>query len=182
MTQYATLKDLIYRADGDEVVQRGLSSLRATYRHEVPSAASLDAAVSDPRVDDVAMATDDGLLYLYNGTTWSAIETPKVDQALLDASAVADDYLRGRYTLPLAGLPRTLVLMVCDIARYFLYDDAVIDIVEKRYRDAVSWLIKIAAGTVTLDSVEAEPPATSTGSANISGPGRVFSRDSMRDL
>jgi len=182
MSQYATLKDLVYRADGDEVVQRGLSTLRANYRQEVTSAANLVDSVADPRVDDIAMAADDGLLYLFNGETWSAIPTPKIDRALQDASDIADDYLRGRYTLPLAGLPRALVLMVCDIARYFLYDDAVTDIVEKRYKDALSWLRKVAAGTVQLDSAEAEPPSTSTGSANISGPDRVFSRDSMRDL
>ena len=45
MSQYATLLNLIYRADGDEVIQRGLSSLRATYRQEVPSAASLVTTV-----------------------------------------------------------------------------------------------------------------------------------------
>ncbi|MEZ5571173.1 MAG: DUF1320 domain-containing protein [Halioglobus sp.] len=181
MSQYATVKDLIYRTDGDEIVQRGLSNLRATYRQEVSSAALLDS-VSDPRVDDIAMAEDDGFLYRFDGESWAAVPTPKIDRALLDASDIADDYLRGRYTLPLAGLPRALVLNVSDIARYFLYDDAVTEIVEKRYQGAVQWLGKVASGAITLDSTEASPPETSTGSANISGPGRIFSRDSMRDL
>lgn len=182
MSQYATLMDLIYRADGDEIVQRGLSHLRATYRQEVPAEADLDSAVADPRIDDIALVAEDGLLYLYNGVTWSAIPTPKIDRALLDASAFADDFLRGRYLLPLAGIPRTLTLMVCDIARYYLYDDAATETVERRYKDAHAWLIKIANGTVTLDGTEAEPKASSTGSAHISGSGRVFSRGSMEGL
>ena len=179
---YATLKDLIYRADGDEVVQRGLSSLRATYRQEVPTAADLATAISDPRPDDVALVALDGLLYWYNGATWSAIATPKVDRALLDASAVADDYLRGKYTLPLVGIPHTLVLMVCDIARYYLYDDTATETVVRRYKDAMAWLIQVANGTVPLDTIDAPTPASGKGSATITGSGRVFSRDSMRDL
>lgn len=179
---YATLKDLIYRADGDEVVQRGLSALRITYRQVVPTTAELSTAIADPRPDDVALVELDGRLYLYNGVIWSAIDTPKIDRALEDASAFADDFLRGRYLLPLAGVPRTLTLMVCDITRYYLYDDAATETIERRYKDAQAWLIKIANGTVTLDGAEAQPKASSTGSAHIGGTGRVFSRDSMSDL
>lgn len=182
MSQYATLKDLVYRADGDEIVQRGLSQFRATYRQEAPLAADLMTAVADPRVDDIAMAADDGLFYRYGGEEWNAIETPKIDRALQDASAYADDFLRGRYALPLAGIPRTLVLMVCDIARYYLYDDAATELVERRYKDAQAWLIKIANGSLRLDGVDAAPTENSTNAAVITGSGRVFSRDSMRDL
>lgn len=182
MSQYATAKDLIYRADGDEIVQRGLSSLRATYRQEVPTEEELVDAVSDPRPDDIALCADDALLYHYDGETWSAIAAPKITQALTDASALADDYLRGRYELPLAGIPRTLVLVVCDIARWNLYDDAVTEIVEKRYKEAVAWLAKVNKGDIPLDGIDAPLVTGGTSSANISGPGRVFSRDSMRDL
>ena len=73
-----------------------------------------------------------------------------MDKALADASAYADDFLRGRYTLPLAGIPRTLTLMVCDIARFYLYDDAATDIVERRYKDAQSWLIKLGLVAVSM--------------------------------
>lgn len=182
MSQYATLTDLIYRADGDEIVQRGLSFLRATYRHEVPTQAALATDVADPRPEDIALVTEDGLLYLYNGAIWSPIPTPKIDRALLDASAYADDFLRGRYTLPLAGTPRTLVLAVCDIARYYLYDDAATEIVTSRYKDAMAWLIKIANGSVSLDGVEAPASAEGTGGATLMAGERVFSRDSMSGL
>lgn len=179
---YATLKDLIYRADGDEIVQRGLSFLRAAYRQEVPTAADLVSAISDPRPDDVALVAEDGLLYLYNGDAWSAIDAPKVNQALADASAFADDYLRGKYVLPLAGTPRTLVLTVCDLARYFLYDDAAPELVTRRYKDAREWLIKLSQGAVTLDGVEAPAAPAGTGSATLVADERVFSRDSMSGL
>lgn len=182
MSQYATLRELIERTDGEEVVQRGLPSLRASYRLAVATVPDLVGSIADPRPDDVALVEADGLLYLYSGESWSAIATPKITQALQDASALADDYLRARYTLPLAGLPRTLVLNVCDIARYYLYDDAATDAVTARYNQALTWLKNVASGTVTLDAAEAAATNTGQGSAHIAGQDRVFSRDSMADF
>lgn len=182
MSQYATLKDLIERTDGNEVVQRGVSSLLLNYRQSAATAANLVDTISGPVVDDAVLAEDDGLLYRFDGQSWAAIATPKIDRALTDASTIVDDYLRGRYALPLPGIPRSIVLHVCDIARYFLYDDAATEQVAERYKAAITWLKSVAAGTVVLDSTEAPLPEQSKGSANITGPGRVFSRDTMEDF
>ena len=152
---YATLQDLIQRADGDEIVQRGLSDLRLRYRQAVAQAADLADIISGPTADDVALAEDDDLLYRYSGESWSAIAAPKITRALEDASALADDHLRSRHVLPLAGVPRTLVFAVCDIARYYLYDDKPTEIVAERHRLALAWLKSLAAGSVVLDGTQA---------------------------
>ena len=179
MTQYATLTDLIQRAGGDEIVQRGLSGLRLRYRKEVATAAGIADAIGDPRDDDVVLALDDGLLYRYEDEVWTFMTTARITQALTDASAVADGYLRGRYELPLAETPPELTMVVCDLARYYLYDDQAKEAAVKRYEQAIAWLKSVSAGVVTLDSTAAVPDEDGTGSANISGHDRVFSRDNM---
>ena len=181
MTVYATLTDLVQRADGDEIVQRGLPDLRLIYRSAVPVSAQL-ATIADPVADDCALVEDEARLYRYDGAVWAAITVSKVDRALADASAMAEDYLRGRYQLPLAGTPAALVLMVCDIARYYLFDDRVPEVVEARYKAAVAWLKDVARGTVTLDSAAAAPNEQGVGAAVVEGPARVFSRDNMAGL
>lgn len=182
MSDYATLKDLIERADGDEIVRRGMPLLRLRYRQAVPLAADIETTVSDPQFDDVVLAEDDGLLYRYAMDSWKPFVTAKIDRVLEDACAVADDYMRGRYELPLTATPRSLVLAVCDIARFNLYDDGVTETVQVRYDHAMKYLEKIAKGTIALDSAEAVPQEDGPGSANITGPGRVMGRDQMKDL
>lgn len=180
--QYATLTDLVQRVGGDEVVQRGLAVLRLRYRQAVYDVPDLGDSIADPRPDDVALVEVDGLLYLYSGQSWSSLATPKITQALQDASALADTYLRARYALPLAGMPRALVLAVCDIARYYLYEDAVTDMVKNRYDQAIAWLKQVAGGSVSLDGAEAAQAQAGRGSAVLTGPGRVFSRDSLGEF
>lgn len=182
MAKYGTLKDLIEHADGDEIVQRGLTGLRLRYRQSVALAADLADTIAAPREDDVALAEDEVRLYRYQDDTWSVIEAPKIERVLQSASDLADSYLRGRYELPLAGTPRVLIFNVCDIARYYLYDDAATEQVEKRYKTAIAWLKSVSDGTVTLDSDDAVQPEEGRGAAVIEGPGRVFSRDSMSGL
>lgn len=39
--------------------------------------------------------------------------------------------------------PKGLILKACDIARYYLYENGVTDIVEKRYQEAIDWLLLV---------------------------------------
>ncbi|MCP1772856.1 phage gp36-like protein [Neisseria perflava] len=73
-----------------------------------------------------------------NGRT---INDEVLQRAIDDAAAEAGSYLRaaGFQTLP-EPTPRVLAVKVCDIARYYLHEDGVIDIVEARYKSAVEWL------------------------------------------
>ena len=42
-------------------------------------------------------------------------------------------------------------IKVCDIARYYLYDDAVTGIVEERYQSAIAWLKMVVKNPNMLD-------------------------------
>ena len=71
----------------------------------------------------------------------NAIDDTVLDRALDDADAEIDGYLAGRYTLPLATVPRVLTNIACDIARYRLHDDRATEQVTTRYRDAIRLLL-----------------------------------------
>lgn len=70
-----------------------------------------------------------------------------VNQAITDATAEVIGYLNPT-GLILNGVyahtpPKSLILKTCDIARYYLYENGVTDIVEKRYKQAIDWLLLV---------------------------------------
>jgi len=94
--------------------------------------------------------------------------------AIADASAEIDSYIGMVYTLPLTDTPAILVRVVCDIARYRLYDDIPTDEVRRRYEDAVRFLRDISAGRASL-AVSTEDEDLVTSSAFVSNaPTMVF--------
>lgn len=63
-----------------------------------------------------------------------------LNRAIADADAEAAGYLAAAgFRRTFDETPRVLVLKICDIARYYLYQDGDIDIVDKRYKAAVAW-------------------------------------------
>ena len=98
----------------------------------------------------------------------ASIAGTKVESALLDAHALADGKLSRVYAVPLEGCrkpapqpdnvhavdmvpPPQLVRIVCDVARYYLYDDLAPESeVVARYKQAVAELDAIAAGKAQL--------------------------------
>lgn len=72
-----------------------------------------------------------------------------LNTAMVDARNEIDGYLI-RYQLPLATVPPALTRIACDIARYRLYDDQIIDPVDRRYKEAIAFLKLLANGTATL--------------------------------
>ena len=117
------------------------------------------------------------LIQLTDRSNSGAVDTTVLDQALADASAEMDGYLAARASLPLTATPPVLTRICCEIARYYLYDDAAPDVVQQRYKAAEAFLVNFSKGLVSLgiDSND-QAPATSDG-ADISSGGRVFSRD-----
>lgn len=105
-----------------------------------------------------------------------------VTQAIDDAEATINSYLRGRVNLPLTDVPQPLPKIAADIARYYLHGDHVTDTVRQIYEDAVQWLKGVSSGRVTiaLDSSEANLAAT-VGKPAARAPGRIFTRDSLKD-
>lgn len=77
--------------------------------------------------------------------------------AISDAENLIDAKLRGRYTLPIAPAQPALTRIACDLARYFLYDDAAPEQVKDRYAAAMRELRDYATGVSQLD-VDTPPP------------------------
>lgn len=50
-------------------------------------------------------------------------------------------------------VPKALILKACDIARFYLYDDGVTEIVQKRYDDAIAWLKMVSTNPAMLTGV-----------------------------
>jgi phage gp36-like protein len=96
-------------------------------------------------------------------------------QALADASAEIDSYLRGRYALPLVNVPADVVRLCCCIARYrLLGDTAGADSVARlEYQDAVKDLLAIANGTKTLVDAAGNGPDGQTAAANAFGLAKI---------
>lgn len=109
------------------------------------------------------------------------IDEAAVERALEDAGAEIDGYLAGRYKLPLATVPRVLVNVGCDIARYRLYDDRVTEQIQKRYDDAVKFLGNVASGKIGLGLDVAQAPVQASGGPTLESAERVFSQDTLRD-
>lgn len=82
----------------------------------------------------------------------------KVSQSAIDdACSEADSYIAARYPLPIPSTPEPLKNKVCDIARYRLYKDQATEEVEKRYKEAISWLKDIASRKAVLVFGDDEP-------------------------
>jgi phage gp36-like protein len=91
------------------------------------------------------------------GEDMDGVATDVVRQAIADASAEADSYLRMKYATPLDVAPNEITLRICHMARYELSTGngkVASDDVRARRKDAIEWLHDIAAGRVKLDLLE----------------------------
>lgn len=104
-----------------------------------------------------------------------------VQKAIDNATAEIDAYLSSRYRLPLSSVPAILKRLTCDVARYQLFGASLTEEVEKRYKNAVSFLKSVSSGTASLgissDGSEIKP----SGSVLGFGSRRVFSAESLRE-
>ncbi|WP_275100146.1 gp436 family protein [Sedimenticola hydrogenitrophicus] len=119
------------------------------------------------------------LIQLTDRTGAGVIDTDVLDRALVDADGEIDGYLSGRYALPLAAVPPVLVRVACDITRYHLYDDAVVDQVRTRYEDARRYLESVATGKVQLGLPASAGAVTVSGSPEVDAPARIFTGDTL---
>jgi len=111
--------------------------------------------------------------------------TGQVDQgvlagALIDASAEIDSYLAGRYKLPLDPVPRNLMRLCCNMARYHLTGTNRLETehIKDRYDAAIRYLEFVAAGKITLGPTQDNGPTPNpSGSVQFVGGGKVFGRD-----
>lgn len=137
------------------------------------------ASVADLKA--VIPSRDLQLLAAFDGAG-DAEADPRLEQALIDASAEIDGYLRRQVTLPLPDPPHTLNVYCRDLAMWRLYRNLGHDTERlKSLRDgALSWLRDVAAGKVGLGDDDTAPTDTSGGVAMTDGPDRLLTRDSLR--
>ena len=103
------------------------------------------------------------MIQLTDAAHQAAVQPARIQLKLDDAHALADGYLARVFALPLTGCakpvgvgavemvpPPQLTRAVCDIARYYLYDDKCTDEVLKRYEQAKQELLHISQGKATL--------------------------------
>ena len=110
-----------------------------------------------------------------------------IEQAISDAGAEIDGYLAARYPVPLSKPPTIISKYAKDLAVYNLVsrigvgggDDRENNYL-KRYQYAIKFLEMVAKGTVDLGI---SPPAKQAATGfQMTGPQRVFSRDSLKGM
>ena len=94
------------------------------------------------------------------------------DDGIAFASDLIDGYLRERYSLPISSVPRNLIGVACDIARYRYYQDQPTDLVVMRYQAALDWLRDVSKGIVNIEIID-EPISNFIASST---PEQVFTR------
>ena len=163
---YATAIDLIERFGAEEIAQR-------TDR-------ALPRLVTPELLEEVARGTDPADLSAFDESALgaTAVAMTTVGRALADARDTIDGYIGGRYRLPLATVPTVLRRLACDMARYYLYDDQVTDLIRERYTAALKFLQCVARGEVSLgtDGDSGAQPPSEAGAQIVSG-GTVWGRD-----
>lgn len=118
-----------------------------------------------------------------------AVKLPRVELKLADAQAFADGFVARVYRLPLAGCtkpatvpgeppvqvpPPQLTRIVCDVARYYLYDDLAPEHeVYLRFKAAEKELLAMAEGRTVLTCPWGGPPGALVANDPL-GDGEVY--------
>ncbi|WP_369586606.1 gp436 family protein [Kingella oralis] len=90
------------------------------------------------------------LIKLTDRAKTRAIDSDVLQQAINDAEAEAGSYLAAAgFRLPFAA-PHTLKVKVCDIARWYLYDNGIAAVVQTRYDHAIAWLKAVVRNPAML--------------------------------
>jgi phage gp36-like protein len=91
--------------------------------------------------------------------------------ALTDADDTINSYISARYTLPITPVPAVLARVACELARFYLYDDQVTDLIKDRHAANIKWLGEVSKGTVSLgaDAISGAQPVSNAGAELVSG-------------
>jgi len=109
------------------------------------------------------------------------IDDAVLTRAIDDAGATIDGYLKVRYTLPLSTTPPLLRALAQDLIFYRLHVHGAPEEARDRNRDAIRQLEGLSKGTLRLDVAGAEPAAPGE-RPQVTGPARVFSRDTLESF
>lgn len=101
----------------------------------------------------------------------------KIEKAIADSSDLVDNFLRGRYPLPLPSTPRTVSEIMVRVVRYALHNERASEEITARYKEAMTWLSMIGAGKMQLE-VPAEV-VVNTGDAVYECGSELYSVDGL---
>ena len=105
----------------------------------------------------------------------------RVTRAITSAEAEVNAFLGVRYAVPLTGtIPDLVQTWTLHIAVYLLYTRRrVPDDVRQAYEDAIARLKAVVAGHMTLGLEPSPAVSTTSSQGEISGPERVFTRETL---
>lgn len=109
-----------------------------------------------------------------------AVDTALIDRAIADADALIDGYLKPRYALPLATVPRLVTDLSLRISIYFAHARVADDKIVRDYQDALKTLAQISSGAIQLDVDGAEPAASGASEIRTNEPERPLSAATMK--
>jgi len=125
--------------------------------------------------------SEDELILLTDRTNLGVINDDVLNRAIKDASTEMDGYL-SRFNYSADNLPTTLEPLACNIARYYLYDDAPTEHISTRYDNAIKYLEKLNKGTLTIGKTEQQTDVERVDLAEMQSGGSVFGRANSSDF
>lgn len=111
------------------------------------------------------------LIQLTDLTNLGVMDAAVIAKALADSDAKINSYLTA-YPLPLAVVPANFERLACDIARYYLYKNQMIETVRTAYADAVKYLEQVGMGKIGLGAVAIPTSAGAQFASDVSVFGR----------
>ena len=106
--------------------------------------------------------------------SYSNINYDVVNKAIFDAESEVESYLNAvglvsrnehgeliyRHALT---APTALTIRLCDMARYYLYEDSVTQLVKDRYEQAIAWLKSVMKNPTMLTGINTETAQNKSG-------------------
>jgi len=120
------------------------------------------------------------LIQLTDYDNVDAINNDTLSRAIADAAAEIDGYLAERYTTPLASVPARIADIAASLVRCRLYTHDIPDEVAEGCKTARRWLEGVAMGKWPVPGLAEKGGAETTGSPQVSAPGRVFTDDTLK--
>jgi len=139
-----------------------------------------DSAIVSAEMLDVAVAGGDLTGYTEAEQAAVAVVMANIVEAIDNADSMIDGYAASRYLTPFNPVPRLIHVISIDIAIYNLYSrrENVPEIREKRYKDAVRLLDRLADGKLTIGEVD-KPVVESSGVIKSVTRPKLFGRDTL---
>lgn len=164
---YASAAQLLARYNAEEIAQRSDVS--------VPALVGGELLVKAVKGEDLSAYTPEE-------QAAAAAALARIERVLRDAETTINSYLGSRYQLPVTQAADVLERIASQLARYFLYDDAVTDQVENLYKDSLAFLRDVSVGKVQLGPTSSGTTAQASAGAEMISSGLVFSRSQSKDF